>query len=838
MLLVSAALAVGQEPVLQWDTVRRSVENGEVAAQLGDVRLASAKSPKFITLEVAALNDPLQWDQECAAWTAEFAAELATLRKKVTVSSWACLDDFHDWGGLVSCFEDTGEFERGWVLGFRGSSACFGLTAAETGRIHYLRSERRLPKRKWFHLVGTYDGRNQALYLDGELIASHKYDKRSEVLYDDSHQFALGAYLDSNENFLTSGAMLRTSIFADALSKKEVKALFKKERKEFGELLQRELPQHETEIAEGELAGKVNRAIDHGVNYLLEQQLRDGSWAQQSTGYRNGITSLNALALIHAGVPTDHPSIVNAVRFLREHPPRKVYSAGIQLMLYAELGQDDLLADAEEVVDLLLEWEPRYPGGLWGYPGGAPDLSNTQFVALGFWSAERMQIELPDEVWIRLGSAVVEHCRAPAERIDGGGRSSAGRLVQGFHYGTGDYPAYGGMTVAGISALHLVEMCGPNRLPARLKKEIATSKQLALRWLEEKFQADENPGFAERINYYLYGVERVAALMDLDSIGRHDWYRAGALALLERQRENGSWVNASYGAHVESATSFALLFLSRATAASTGGETRSARGMLDPTVVQVEACALETAMSNDHRGRVYWAAGLPKALQAAGEYDLEHVRAVSYRLNGVAHPVQLSPSEVDRRLAWRLPELAAGMHSIQMSVTLANGEILQSAEFEFEVRNRPALVQRAALELRRGLQQIACTAIAEVDFLSDESDASVLCDGLQLTGIKFPTDLPAAQLELQLDRASRADALIISSYPASFLDSAPGLSGLKLELELNGNEVEIATPLEVRSGEILIRLPKSVKIRHIRLKLDELYGKNGISEIGLYAHTG
>ena len=61
--------------------------------------------------------------------------------------------------------------------------------------------------------------------------------------------------------------------------------------------------------------------------------------------------------------------------------------------------------------------------------------------------------------------------------------------------------------------------------------------------------------------YYLYGLERMGALVGVAFLGEHDWYQEGARYLVARQDEEGSW----QGGTDLSETCFALLFLKRAT---------------------------------------------------------------------------------------------------------------------------------------------------------------------------------------------------------------------------------------------------------------------------------
>ncbi|MDQ3331967.1 MAG: HEAT repeat domain-containing protein, partial [Planctomycetota bacterium] len=67
--------------------------------------------------------------------------------------------------------------------------------------------------------------------------------------------------------------------------------------------------------------------------------------------------------------------------------------------------------------------------------------------------------------------------------------------------------------------------------------------------------------------YFLYGVERMAALGNLTALGPHDWYAEGAAWLLKEQQPNGAWTD--NGGEVI-ATAFSILFLSKSTAKMLG----------------------------------------------------------------------------------------------------------------------------------------------------------------------------------------------------------------------------------------------------------------------------
>jgi squalene cyclase len=76
------------------------------------------------------------------------------------------------------------------------------------------------------------------------------------------------------------------------------------------------------------LQPEIDLAIDQGVAWLIENQLRDGSWAYHTTQYPTGQTALSVYTLLKSGLPTSHPAVARGLHFLKGHrasrptPPR------------------------------------------------------------------------------------------------------------------------------------------------------------------------------------------------------------------------------------------------------------------------------------------------------------------------------------------------------------------------------------------------------------------------------------------------------------------------------------------------------------------------------------
>ncbi len=319
-------------------------------------------------------------------------------------------------------------------------------------------------------------------------------------------------------------------------------------------------------------AEEVRQSISRGVEFLKRTQDRQRCWEEERYSiYPGGVTALCTLALLNSGVPVDDPTIVRALKFLREPKnPKKTYSIALETMaLCAAEPEKDRLQIRENVAWLQRAQvkPPSEYAGSWGYGeagDGRPDPSNTQFAMLALYEAERAGVQVPEVVW----------------------RKSLGywtRLQK--NNGSWAYPdnsPSGSMTCAGIASTIIalgqtgegdavvrdgrVECCQPqadHSIPSR-----------GLEWLARHFTVHTNPipgnSIQERSNtqayllYYLYAVERVGRMTGNRFIGEHDWYREGAEMLVKKQDPiAGYWKGIVVEGSEPVGTSLALLFLSK-----------------------------------------------------------------------------------------------------------------------------------------------------------------------------------------------------------------------------------------------------------------------------------
>lgn len=315
-----------------------------------------------------------------------------------------------------------------------------------------------------------------------------------------------------------------------------------------------------------------------------------------------GYASLVAMALLKAGVPADTPVIQAVIKkilrcvstdgkFTPANPHTHVYESGVSLMALANADARLYKPQIQAIANYLISVQG--PEGDWDYPTRSTgDTSMSQYAILGLWEAVRSGVTVPTAVWNRAAKWHVTR-----QLADGS-----------FTYhptgseGTGTHS----MTQAGLGSLHVVRMhlypdardieeqvasaarkrgtrkrygvlepadADPDeeaRTTAEVKREpditrptvrlSAIDKGIShgLGWLGERFTVDPQ----SYTLYYLYGIERLAALANLEKIGGHDWYAEGSSYLVSTQTSNGSWNDSTGG---DPATAFAVLFLSKAT---------------------------------------------------------------------------------------------------------------------------------------------------------------------------------------------------------------------------------------------------------------------------------
>ena len=311
---------------------------------------------------------------------------------------------------------------------------------------------------------------------------------------------------------------------------------------------------------------QVMRSIERGRQFLIKQQNANGSWTLAARSRSEGMTSIAVLALINTGLKPDHPSVAKGLKYLRSiRDPDPRISYDLSLLLMALASANERAKDSVRVFQLAKRLEAMQiksgsDKGAWGYSKGdkSGDRSCSQYAILALREAAYFGSPVSKNTWQRAYDYYKN-----TQNADGG---------WGYRGGPGSRST-GSMTVAGIASMSICErfLVDTNETNADgtpiccTDKEPDPSVERGKRWMARNFSTRSNPGDNQWWLYYIYGLERAGRLTGQRYFGRHDWYPAGALTLIDKQSAGtGGWKGANtYESDPVLATSFSLLFLSK-----------------------------------------------------------------------------------------------------------------------------------------------------------------------------------------------------------------------------------------------------------------------------------
>ncbi len=369
----------------------------------------------------------------------------------------------------------------------------------------------------------------------------------------------------------------------------------------------------------GLTAEQVNAAIDHGRDFLWTYLQDTHRKAHSKTLVYDAPDMLAALALVHAGAHKKIPEFDAQLRdFLKTYDIRaqqcQTYECGLYCLLveaYADPIFEPKLRDAARY---LIEFQGK--DGSWNYGvslpatvfkppvintalavyGGSdpdsPDAGLERINRITDWS-DKTQGDNSTSQFAILGLRAGADCRYVAQADTWTRNLAAYRARQckdgSWGYNAGASAGYGSMTCAGICADVIDRYELGDQDPAQDPQVTR-----GLKWLGDHFSVNTNPNYESRyLYYYLYSLERVGRLLDTEFIGNHEWYPLGAQFLVKAQKPDGRWVESQPSEDPRLATSFALLFLTRATAT------------LRPSIQHHGSGELHTALATIPPARLY-----------------------------------------------------------------------------------------------------------------------------------------------------------------------------------------------------------------------------------------
>ncbi|MCH2100767.1 MAG: hypothetical protein MK209_02445 [Planctomycetes bacterium] len=584
---------------------------------------------------------------------------------------------------------------------------------------------------------------------------------------------------------------------------------------------------------------RINAAIDTGAQWLLKRQLIDGSWGEEHTHYRNGMTALAVFSLIKSGIPARHPAILEALAFLSESPTTMTYSAGCHLMALEALKNEEYHPWMDEILGDLLSWQNRQ--GVWGYPDGHPDLSCTQFAALGLRAAAQAGLKVPDRAWVDLAEGTMDY-QLKRARVDtsnalaeayGNKISIAGYSYRDVH----PMSARGSMTTAGIATLAIcLEQLG-ERCPSKLRGAIERQIEDGMNWMTVHWSVSANPAVGSGwLHYYLYGLERVGGMLETEMVGPHEWYWEGAEFLCNQQISQGNSVGAwpdPYG-RSESATCFSLLFLRRATQVAFtdphgGGTKKVVKSEAKAAPVQV--AAMSSSPTSFWINRIDLAALANRKIVAVDYFG----RVPNGKWEMIASreaPKEHNPRE---RFAGRYTFAAAGTYEIyaiayledEIEIKTGIAVIQVEESTEAGIRSYP---RDAAKNLMPGGQpQVKTSSGSGHQLVDNKMVTSWLCAGNDAT----PT------IELDLRRPVTADKILFTHARTRPIQQNNNPRATKVRVWIDFDDpIDVALDSDYRTKSI-VRLPEARSIRKLEIQILEAVGGQvgkaslGFSEIEL-----
>ncbi|QDT37768.1 hypothetical protein [Stratiformator vulcanicus] len=370
---------------------------------------------------------------------------------------------------------------------------------------------------------------------------------------------------------------------------------------------------------------EIDAAIRRGQD-ALKRELSDG-------GGRAGDRSLAALALVKTSVPATDPAVAAVLQNVLSRcrtdyqPSNQYYAAGLEMMLLESIDPKRYRNEMNSILSYLLAGQRAH--GAWYYPNqtGGGDTSITQYAALGLWSAGRSGLTVPSTAWsdlarwhvatqFRDGGFAYHPPQGPSK--DTMCLAGAGTLALALRQ---LYPSGGRVKTPKdpmpapklFGVLEAVDLDENNSVPTGggvtgqatiSKTDLERSRSAALAWIDRNYTTEST---TEWKLYYLYTVERTAAFADRDQFGDVDWYRDGAAHLLASQKPDGTFIGGHRYENEIVGTSFAILFLSKATAKAVGrrdvptiggGLLAGGRGLpTDLNEVRVDGSKIETRKS-------------------------------------------------------------------------------------------------------------------------------------------------------------------------------------------------------------------------------------------------
>ena len=237
ILLTASALRVdAADPAAHWVFDRDSVVGRFVVDRAGGNH--------------ATINGPRKWhpradtgalliDRDANLITIPYAPGTSTALPEtaITAEAWVNIEKTVEWGGIISAARGR---DNGWILGFWQSSFSFSVSTQGAGdnKITHFRTPHSLEPGRWYHVVGTYDGTTQRIYVNGKLENTSEVQS-GKINYPDAAPFVIGAFHDSDGDYYRwRGWVHEVRIYDHALTADQIATNYRNKADRFDPLYQ------------------------------------------------------------------------------------------------------------------------------------------------------------------------------------------------------------------------------------------------------------------------------------------------------------------------------------------------------------------------------------------------------------------------------------------------------------------------------------------------------------------------------------------------------------------------------------------------------------------------
>jgi len=233
--IVFFALAQVPVPVHHWRLTSEHIDNATLKPQAGHLSGTIAGPVRFGKDSAKALVFDGDSKKKHGIILTDKLADAKLPAKDITVEAWVRIDKAVEWRGIVSALQDNGAYEKGWLLGVHKSQFVFGVASPKTKVLTYLKSSTQFQTGYWYHVVGTYDGAVQRVFVNGK-VSSTATEQSGPIAYPPKTWVALGVYKDDDEHHTMNGQLQDAAIFDSALTPEQVAARFHARKSEFPDM--------------------------------------------------------------------------------------------------------------------------------------------------------------------------------------------------------------------------------------------------------------------------------------------------------------------------------------------------------------------------------------------------------------------------------------------------------------------------------------------------------------------------------------------------------------------------------------------------------------------------